>query len=177
MSGSPKTCGSRVVPMTSVPGEGSWPPSTKVTPPSSEYMYPETEVGLSAKPRVSLKPMTICWPVLSTAIAVSAWPPAMLSGSSSPSQSGVLMQVSGSAAPPTLWIRPCSWSAARAFTASRPMWDIRSSGAFLAASLPPALAAQPAAGTSRIPSRLRSNAPCFNSVLELYIPVPPLVLP
>ena len=35
-SGSPNTCGSLVVPMTSVPGEGSCPPSTNVLPPSSE---------------------------------------------------------------------------------------------------------------------------------------------
>src|SRR5204863_797463 len=71
MSGSPKTCGSLVAPMTSTPGDGSCPPSTKCSPPSSEYMNPETEIGFLLNPRKSLKPMTMCCPVLSTAIDVS----------------------------------------------------------------------------------------------------------
>src|SRR4051794_38127280 len=53
-SGSPKTCGSRVVPITSLPGVGKRPPSTNVLPPSSEYSTPDNEIGFSLKPRVSL---------------------------------------------------------------------------------------------------------------------------
>ena len=37
-SGSPKTCGSNVVPMAWLPGEGSCQPSMNVSPPSAEYM-------------------------------------------------------------------------------------------------------------------------------------------
>jgi len=53
-SGSPKTCGSRVVPITSLPGVGKRPPSTNVRPPSAEYSTPDNEIGFSLKPRVSL---------------------------------------------------------------------------------------------------------------------------
>src|SRR5438552_16853722 len=87
-SGSPKTCDS-LVPLDSCPfdGAGSCPPSTNVTPPSLDVAKPETEIGLSAKPRVSLKPITIFMPVLSTAIASSAWPPDGPSENPSPLQS------------------------------------------------------------------------------------------
>jgi len=77
------------VTIVSVPGDGSWPPSTKVKPPSSEYMNPEMEIGFELKPRKSLIPITTRWPVLSTAIDVSdcvdAGPSA---GGPSSSQSG-----------------------------------------------------------------------------------------
>ncbi len=71
-SGSPKTCGNLVPLIRLVPGVGSRPPSVNVAPPSSEYMKPERLTGSSVKPSVSLKPMTMCWPVESTATEVSA---------------------------------------------------------------------------------------------------------
>jgi hypothetical protein len=82
-----------VVPIVSVPGDGSWPPSTKFTPPSSEYMNPETEIGFELKPRKSLNPITMCCPVLSTAIEVSDCVDAgPASAGPSSSQSGSLTQ-------------------------------------------------------------------------------------
>src|SRR5262245_13438654 len=89
-SGSPNTCGSLVDPITSTPGDGSWPPSTKCSPPSSEYMNPEIDRGFRLKPRKSLKAMTTCCPVASTAIEVSDCVDVGPSGNSrsSPSHSG-----------------------------------------------------------------------------------------
>src|SRR5436305_722783 len=61
--------------MTVVGPVGSWPPSVNVAPPSSEYMNPDSDtgdlVGSNENARKSLKPITICRPVLSTAIEVS----------------------------------------------------------------------------------------------------------
>src|SRR4029079_3074411 len=71
-SGSPNTCGNRVVPITSLPGAGKRPPPTHVSPPSSEYSTPDSVIGFSLKPRVSLYPMTMCWPLESTAMETSA---------------------------------------------------------------------------------------------------------
>src|SRR5437667_8602013 len=70
-SGSPKTCGNLWPPLIVVGPVGNWPPSTKVTPPSSEYANPEIEVVAVENPRKSLKAITTCCPVLSMAMEVS----------------------------------------------------------------------------------------------------------
>src|SRR5713226_233628 len=70
-SGSPKTCGKLWPLMIVVGPTGNWPLFTKVTPPSSEYANPETETVVAVIPRKSLKAITTCCPVLSTAIEVS----------------------------------------------------------------------------------------------------------
>src|SRR5437867_11581003 len=87
-SGSPKICGKACPNIIVVGPIGNWPPSTKVAPPSSEYMKPDSDTVL-AKPRKSLNAITTCCPLLSVAMEVSD---CVEDGPASLSHSGSLMQ-------------------------------------------------------------------------------------
>src|SRR6266496_5206006 len=88
-------------------------------------MNPEMETGLFENPRKSLKPITMCWPVPSTAIEVSdCVDEGPSKRSSSPSQSGSFTQIP--AAPRSFVGTPATLSAIAALTraAARPIVDI-----------------------------------------------------